>query len=273
MSSDTITVEPSDHGLSLLQFLKGRLSHSGKAIKRAIDGNGCFVNGRVERFSSSRVKSGDMVSFAIEKGRKNERKPFPILYEDETLMAFNKSPFVSCDSSHRLHRLDKETSGVLMTSDDEAYYDLFRKRKIKKTYIAIVEGKPREPDGVVNAPIGVKKRYEGHKVMHITEDGKEAITNYRLISHKDGISVMMLTPETGRTHQIRVHLKSLGLPILGDYDYNHSMSFAAPRMLLHAYQVGFTHPHTHKRITIKAPIPEDMYPYISEDRLSLVSSK
>ena len=272
MSSDTITVEPSDHGLSLLQFLKGRLSHSGKAIKRAIDGNGCFVNGRVERFSSSRVKSGDMVSFTIDKGRRSLCKGFPILYEDETIRAFNKTPLVSCDSSHKLHRLDKETSGVLMTSDDEVYYDLFRKRKIQKTYIAVVEGEISQPNGIINAPIGVKTRYEGHKVMHVCPEGKEAVTRYQLVSQKQGISVLILFPETGRTHQIRVHLKTLDLAILGDYDYNQSISVAAPRMLLHAYKISFIHPYINKRVTIKAPIPEDMFPYIKEEEIIAFSA-
>lgn len=272
MSSEPITVEPSDQGLSLLQFLKGRLSHSGKAIKRAIDANGCFVNGRVERFSSFRVNSGDMVLLALEKGRKKEKKEFPVLYKDETLIAYNKQPFVSCDQTHTLHRLDKETSGVLLTSDDDAYYNLFRKRKIEKVYLAIVEGKPNEMSGVIDMPIGIKKRYEGHKVMHVCADGKLAETKYRVIKQKGGLAVLMLFPTTGRTHQIRVHLKAIGLPILGDFDYNKSFSVVTPRMLLHAYQVKFVHPHKKKKVMIEAPLPEDMFPYIFSHEVTSFTS-
>ena len=267
MTSDQMLVAPGDHGLSLLQFLKGKLSYSGKAIKRAIDANGCFINGRVERFSSFRVKQGDMVAIAVEKGRKKSQTPFPVLYEDDSLRAVNKSPFISCNKTHTLHRLDKETSGVLLTSDDQAYFDLFRNRQMNKVYIAVVEGKSEKKSGEINLPIGVKKRYEGHKVMHVDPNGKEAITRYQVIKTGKDFSVLMLFPKTGRTHQIRVHLNSIGLSILGDYDYGQAFSLVAPRMLLHAFEINFVHPHKKKKMCICAPLPEDMFAYIKESEI------
>ncbi len=267
MTNQIITVEPFENGLSLLQFLKGRLSYSGKAVKRAIDANGCYINGKIERFSSFRVKRGDRVTIAIEKGERVVKSEFPILYQDDSLCAFNKSAFVSCNSSHTLHRLDKETSGVLLTSEDRAYYDLFRNREMGKVYLAVVEGTPKDDDGIIDSPIGVKKRYDGHKIMHISPNGKEAITRYHVVKKKNGLTVLALFPKTGRTHQIRVHLSSINLPILGDYDYNKGTSKVASRMLLHAYQIRFIHPHTKNKTVIEAPIPEDMLPYITKDEV------
>lgn len=255
-------VEAGEHGLSLLQFLKGQLAYSGKTIKRVIDSNGCFINGKVERFSSSRVRQGDLIAIAMERSRYPQKRHFSLLYEDETLRAVNKHPFVACNKSHTLHRLDKETSGVLLTSDDPAYFDLFYERKMKKKYLAVVCGKLSSKKGVINQPIGVKKQYDGHKVMHVTQQGKEALTRYEVMRELKDLSVLALYPKTGRTHQIRVHLAWLGHPILGDYDYGGHFPVVPPRMLLHAHKISFQHPHKQEPLTIEAPIPEDFMPYL-----------
>ncbi len=264
MTSEVVQVESEEHGLSLIQILKGRFCYSGKAIKRAIDANGCFINGRIERFGSSRVKQGDRIDLKIDRGSRLIDREFSLLYEDETLKAVYKNPFVSCDQTHQLHRLDRDTSGVLLQSRDPLYYEMFRQRKMEKTYIAVVEGRPKDDLKIIDLPIGIRKRYDGHKIMHVTEEGKEAITKVRLIKELGRLSVLMLFPKTGRTHQIRVHLASHGLPIIGDYDYGKSFSVQAPRMLLHAYQVRFVHPYTKKKTVIRAPLPEDMLTYITE---------
>ncbi len=268
MISEVIIVLPGEHGFSLLQFLKGRLSYSGKSIKRAIDANGCFINGRAERFSSFRVKQGDRVELKIDRGRRVIERDFSLLYEDKTLSAVYKNPFVSCDRNHRLHRLDRDTSGVLLLSDDPLYYEMFRQRQIEKTYIAVVEGRPKEKFQVIDYPIGVRKRYDGHKIMHVSSEGKEAITKVMLLKELGRLSVLKLFPKTGRTHQIRVHLSACDLPIVGDYDYGKSYSVHVPRMLLHAYQVKFIHPHTKKKTVITAPLPDDMLSFVTENELA-----
>ena len=141
--------------------------------------------------------------------------------------------------------MDKETSGVLLNSKEESFADLFRNREIQKTYFAICKGYPAENSGVIKKPI--------------TKDGmtKSAETEWKCISRKNGLSLIKCFPKTGRTHQIRIHLTSIGIPILGDHVYGKQVRTDAQRVFLHAYQVAFVHPMTTKDVVIKANIPKD----------------
>jgi 23S rRNA pseudouridine1911/1915/1917 synthase len=156
-----------------------------------------------------------------------------------------------------VHRLDKETSGCLVVAKTEsAHRQLaaqFASRDVEKTYLALVDGKPRMPHGTIDAAIG---RHPVHRQkMAVVERGREALTHYRVLESRDAKALVQCQPKTGRTHQIRVHLKHLGHPVSGDPVYGRRGGFE--RHMLHAWKLTFTHPATGKRISFSAPLPAD----------------
>lgn len=224
-----------------------------------------------------------------------EKIPLDILYEDDHILAINKptgmvvhpapghwsGTFVNALLAHCeniapnadpirpgiVHRLDKDTSGVLLAAKTllahQKLIEEFSGRKIDKTYLAVCVGKPE--NDVINEPIG--RHPTKRKEMAVLKEGREAITTVKTMAHNDQISLVHLRPKTGRTHQIRVHLRHIGCPILGDPIYGSdkaNVSHRPARLLLHAYQLGFNHPITKEPLTITAPIPEDFKPWIQK---------
>ncbi len=246
-------VQGDEIGTSLLQFLKEKSGFSGKEVKRAIDAKSCTVNGLIERFSTYRLQKGDLVAFVKEE----KPKELVSLYQDEHLTAWYKPPFYLVSNKHFfLHRLDKETSGVLLNSKEEAFLNLFRNREIEKTYYAICSGVPEENSGVITKPI--------------VKDGvsKSAETAWKCIARKNGLSLIKCMPKTGRTHQIRIHLTSIGIPVLGDHMYGKQGRTDAKRVFLHAYKVAFIHPMTSKDVSITAEIPKDFLEFFDANLYS-----
>ena len=258
MESNSYIVAATEEGLSLLQFLKGKLEHSGKEVKRAVDANACYINGKIERFSSRKLKKNDAVLFYLDKFEKVKPNSLELLYEDPYFIAYNKPPFHVCEGEGLLHRLDKETSGVWLHSQDARFFDLFRLRKIEKRYLAIVEGIVKEEKGKVENRLGVVKTFSGQKIMGDVKDGKYALTEWRVIKRGKEATLLECNLKTGRTHQIRTHLASIGMPIIGDFQYGKTSKIRVNRILLHAYTVSFSHPVTGEKVKITAPIPEDM---------------
>ncbi|MFH1714980.1 MAG: RluA family pseudouridine synthase [Elusimicrobiota bacterium] len=164
-----------------------------------------------------------------------------------------------------VHRLDKDTSGIMIVAKTEKALSglarQFNNRTIEKIYLAIVKGKLKSTEGIIDASIG--RHAQNRKKMTVTADtsAKPAITKYKVVkSFKDDINLLEVTIKTGRTHQIRVHLKYIGLPILGDpvYGVNPKMFKGnIKRPMLHSYKLGFTHPLTNERMYFEAEIPED----------------
>ncbi len=170
-----------------------------------------------------------------------------------------------------VHRLDKDTTGVILVArTDQAYQSLstaFAERRVLKRYLGLVYGEPRQPRGRIERPIGRHPRRR--QQMAIDPAGRPAITDYECLASAAGISVLELSPATGRTHQLRVHLKSTGHPLVGDPTYGEArwkglprirrgplQSFARPA--LHAWKLTFTHPETRERMEIAAPVPPDL---------------
>jgi len=156
-----------------------------------------------------------------------------------------------------VHRLDKETSGCLVVAKTESAHrhlaEQFASRGVEKTYLALVDGKPRMPHGTIDAAIG---RHPVHRQkMAVVERGRDALTHYRVLDSRDARAIVQCQPKTGRTHQIRVHLKHLGHPVAGDPVYGRRGNFT--RHMLHAWKLTFTHPATGKRISFSAPLPAD----------------
>jgi 23S rRNA pseudouridine1911/1915/1917 synthase len=171
-----------------------------------------------------------------------------------------------------VHRLDKDTSGVMVVAKDDATHrglvQLFANRQVQKRYLAIVHGAMREATGVIDAAVGRHPVHRQQMSTH-TRAGRQAVTEFRVLERFGLYSLVELRPRTGRTHQIRVHMAALGHPLLGDPTYGRSQR-ALPRsplahqlawlhrQALHAWSLGFVHPATGEWLDCRAPLPADL---------------
>lgn len=254
-------------GMTLLAFLREEYPDrpSVKALKRAIEAKKCTVNGRVETFSTHELKAGDEISLELQEIKKAP-KPL-VLWEDESLIVFDKPPGVVCDpknfKGHLVHRLDKETSGVLLVAKSkavlEAMIELFRSKKVLKTYLALVDGTVKQKQGTIISRLGPKHRFQGQTLYGSGSKGQRAETEWIKVAEGPKATLLECHPITGRTHQLRVHLKEAGHPIIGDYLYakQFKCGYRAHRHLLHALEISFPHPVSKKQVTFKAPLPDD----------------
>jgi len=281
----TITLLEADDRLD--KILTHRFpSHSRTYFQYLIEKNQVFVNGHPVK-KKDKPKEGDLVSLTLiaspDPKVEPEKIALDILYEDDHIIAINKPrgmvvhpgagnpsktvvnallyhtkslPETSKTRPGIVHRLDKETSGVMIAAKTEIAHarlvDLFKKREIHKEYLAITENVPKE--GVVSLPIG--RHPTKRKEMTIREDGKEAITQITVLKKNRTHSLVLAKPKTGRTHQIRVHLKALKAPIVGDKIYGNPNKQDTP-MLLHAHKLSFIHPLFNTEVHLSAPIPEE----------------
>ena len=170
-----------------------------------------------------------------------------------------------------VHRLDKDTSGlIIIAKNDKAYLELtnmFQNKEIKKTYLAIVKGKLNKKKGRIVTQIG-RDRNDRKKmaVLDSLTQGKNAITNFKVIDQNEKFSLLKVDIETGRTHQIRVHMKYMGYPILGDAVYGRPDS--EKRQMLHAYKLEFLHPITKEKMEIIAELPDDFKKALIKNKLN-----
>lgn len=218
-----------------------------------------------------------------------EKGPLDVVYEDDQVLGINKAnstvvhpgpgnwhgtlanalayyydDLPSPEDELRpgiVHRLDKETSGILIVARTEmAYYDLasqFRKRRVDKDYLAVVEGGFSERRGMIDAPIGRDPKNPTR--MTVKFGGKESRTEFLVVEEFEDSTLLRVKPRTGRTHQIRVHLKYIGHEIIGDMRYGGRES---SRLMLHAREITFTHPKKKTELTLKSPIPTE-FPEVS----------
>ena len=194
-----------------------------------------------------------------------------ILYEDEDIVAVDKPSGVLTTELNfgvgYVHRLDRDTSGVLVFAKNEKAYEFLRKafhdREVKKTYLAFVYGVPKEKKGTIDFDIGRSRKDFRLRSAQPKAKGRlrESLTRYEVIGEIPNYALLKVQPETGRTHQIRVHLKAIHHPVVGDplYAAGHSPALGILRLGLHASEIGFPLP-SGSRITITAPIPDDLAP-------------
>lgn len=251
--------------------------------------NGLLRNGQ-PTFMTIALKNGDRIRVRLlEKAEGSEAimpapLPFEIVYEDEDLLVINKPADMPIHPSFQNHgntladaltwhyqqqgkefvyrcinRLDRDTTGLLIVARHQLsasiLSEMVRKREIHREYLAIVEGIPPEK-GTISAPIG---RKEGSAILREVnfETGEPARTHFTRLETRNGLSLVSLKLETGRTHQIRVHMGYIGCPLIGDYLYypDHTR---INRQALHSYRLSFLHPITGKALSFTAPLPEDM---------------
>ncbi len=250
-----------------------------------------LVNGEKVKPSQA-VKARDWVKIKIppqSEKVKPQNLPLDIIYEDQDIIVVNKQAgmvvhpgpghpdntlvnglLYHCQSLAKVgepsrpgivHRLDKGTSGVMVVAKtNQSYQKLvkqFKERMVSKTYFAIVHGGFEEKEGLIDMPIG-RDRIHRKKMTVTSKNGKPSVTEFIVKKVIDGYSLLEITPETGRTHQIRVHLARIGHPILGDSKYGRkSEKLAVERFMLHASSIKFKHPTTRRKVEFKAPLPSD----------------
>jgi len=233
----------------------------------------CKINDKVECFSSSKLKVGDLVS--IEKNWEEyieEIKNNPVvLYEDSFFIFVNKPcNFLSEDlikkdfkSCLLVNRLDKETSGILIlakTVDTKnRMIQIFLKKKIKKTYLAIVDRRIKNNKGKIECFLKKNENIKGKIIFNPSVNSKKySLTYYEVIKRYDKYSFIKCFPVTGKTHQIRVHMLKIGHPILGDYKYNQKFFYPyyVSKLMLHSRKIEFIHPFLKKKIKVVSLIPD-----------------
>jgi 23S rRNA pseudouridine1911/1915/1917 synthase len=288
MTHSTFKIQESDLDKRLDKILTEKFrEHSRTYFQYLIDNGSVLINKNVPK-KKDKLKIGDEVSVTLEAPLKTnlepEEIPLEILYEDEHIIAINKprgmcvhpgagnpnhtlvnallhhAETLSSGSSKQrpgiVHRLDKETSGVIIAAKTETAHkklvDLFKERKMQKEYLAICENTPKE--GIFSGAIG--RHPVNRKEMCIREDGKEAITEITVLDKNERYSLVLLKPKTGRTHQLRVHLKALKAPIVGDKVYGNKNKMNS-HMLLHAFKLKFIHPISMKLMELEAKIPKE----------------
>jgi RluA family pseudouridine synthase len=267
----TYAVSPQDEGDTLLAFLKKKatFSHSVKELKRTIDGGLCSIDGKIERFSTHRLRKGQKVTLRYTAAQREKKQPLILLYEDDSILIYDKPPgFVSEPKSFKekiylVHRLDKDTSGALIVAKDpltlKKMIALFAQKKVEKTYLAIVDGLVVKERGIIENALVKKQSFQGQTIWGSGQKGRAAKTIWQCLQKGSKASLLKCTLITGRTHQLRVHFAEMGHPILGDvlYAKRFSCDYLPKRQLLHAYRLSFAHPLTGKMIEIQAPLPRD----------------
>ncbi len=162
-----------------------------------------------------------------------------------------------------VHRLDKDTSGLIVVAKNErAHANLsqqFKDRTVKKAYLALVVGHPTPPEADVDGPIG--RHPHDRQKMAIVSTGRPALTRYRVERSFQDVSLVEVRPKTGRTHQIRVHMASIGHPVVGDLTYGNRTP-GLSRQFLHAYRLGFKHPSTSEMVQFNSELPDELRSYL-----------
>ena len=269
-------------------------------VQKLIEQNDIKVNGKKTKHSY-KLKLNDEIEIIIPEAKEIDLKaqdiPLDVIYEDNDIIVINKTKGMVvhpangnpdgtlvnavmnlCKDSLSgiggeirpgiVHRLDKDTSGaIIVAKNDKAHIALseqLKNHEIKKTYLALVRGIIKENEATINMPIARSKK--DRKKMDVDKDGKEAITHFKVLErYKNKYTLLQINLETGRTHQIRVHLSHIGYPIIGDEVYSNGKNeWNVSGQCLHAWKLEFKHPITGKKISLEAEIPEYLKNIIKE---------
>ena len=264
-------------------------------IQKLLEENKITVNENIVK-ASYKVQIGDKIQIEIEPPKEikleAEDIPIEVIYEDNDIIVVNKPKglvvhpangnpdgtlvnaiMAICKNSLSgiggelrpgiIHRLDKDTSGLLIVAkNDKAHINMseqIKDRKVKKTYIALVRGIISENEATINMPIG--RSTKDRKKMAVSKNGKEAITHFKVLNRyttsKSSYTLLEVKIDTGRTHQIRVHLAEIGHPVIGDMVYSNGKNeFGIEGQCLHAQKLEFSHPITEKEMKLEAKVPE-----------------
>ena len=288
---EKIVVNIEQKGKRIDSFLADEKEISRENAKRLIEYENVKVNGKKTK-PSYKIQENDIITVIPEEIREVELKaqdiPLEILYEDNDILVVNKpkgmvvhpangnpdgtlvnAVMALCKDSLSgiggelrpgiVHRLDKDTSGaIIIAKNDKAHIklsEMLKNHEIEKTYIALVRGIVKENEATIDMPIS--RSQTDRKKMAVTKNGKNAVTHIKVLKRYDKYTLLEINIETGRTHQIRVHLAHIGYPVIGDYIYSNGKNeFGIVGQCLHAKSLEFKHPITGKDMKLEAPIPE-----------------
>ena len=272
------------------QIITSHFKISTRLKNKLIKKNRIYLNNKITD-TRNNVKIGDkiIIDFNYEEDNTNivpQKMNLEIIYEDDWLIAVNKPSGIAIHPSilhynnslskdirfyfdqislkkkiRPINRLDKDTSGIVIFAKCEYIQECLNKNKINKEYICLCSGIFDKKEGTINLPIARKENSIIERC--IDENGKEAITHYKILKEFENYSLVLCKLETGRTHQIRLHMSSIGHPILGDTLYGKPSTKVA-RQALHSYKIEFIHPINKNEIQLIAPIPQDIRKNISQ---------
>lgn len=290
---DKLIVNEESVGERLDAYIASKLNSISRTnVKRLVEDGNIVVNGRVQKVSY-KVQENDEINVEIPEAKEldiqAENIPIEVIYEDSDIIVVNKPKglvvhpangnwdgtlvnaiMAICKDSLSgiggeirpgiVHRLDKDTSGLLIIAkNDKAHLNMseqIKNREVKKIYYALVRGVIPENEATINMPIG--RSTKDRKKMAVTKDGKEAITHFKVIERFPKYTLLEVKIDTGRTHQIRVHLSEIGYPVVGDEVYSNGKNeFGVHGQLLHAKSLDFKHPITEKQMHLEAELPEE----------------
>lgn len=260
-------------------------------VQRMIEEGNILVNNNKTKVSY-KISLGDEITIIKEEPKEIELKaediPLDIIYEDSDILVVNKQKGLvvhpgngnpdgtlvnaimnKCKDSLSgiggeirpgiVHRIDKDTSGLLIVAkNDKAHINMseqIKNHEVKKTYIALVRGKTKENQATIDMPIA--RSNKDRTKMAVSKNGKNAITHFEVMERFDDYTLLKVNIETGRTHQIRVHLSQIGYPIVGDFVYSNGKNpFGVEGQMLHSYRLEFKHPISGKEMKLEAKLPE-----------------
>ena len=279
-------------GVRIDRFLKARLRDLSRSYIQGLIRQGCVLVEGKKASPHHRLRLADRIIIELPAQENEpcpEEMPLSVVFEDAAISIIDKPPGLIVHPASRVrsgtlvngllyrygrgglsmlgggerpgivHRLDKDTSGLMVIAKtDNAYRSLtgqFKARQVKRVYLTLVKGKMSTPEGEISLPLG--KYFHKKKSVRVKFiEGKDAFTSYKTIVELDGATLLELSPQSGRTHQIRVHMSSIGHPILGDVRYGVKAGLA--RQALHAWKLGFSHPANGNYLEFMSPFPDDL---------------
>lgn len=291
METKKITIPNHIAGERIDKILSQQTEYSRATIQRLLEEEKILVNGKKVK-CSYKVLTGDEITIFEDEPKEAKLEaediPLDIVCEDDDILVVNKQKglvvhpgngnpngtlvnavMAHCKDSLSgiggeirpgiVHRIDKDTSGLLIIAkNDKAHIHLseqIKNHEVKKTYLALVRGHMKEHKATIDMPIARSEK-ERTK-MAVSRKGKNAITHITVIEKFENYTLVEAIIETGRTHQIRVHLAQIGYPIVGDFVYSNGKNpFGVQGQMLHSYQLEFTHPTTYEKMSLTAPLPE-----------------
>ncbi len=288
---EKVIVQSNEKGVRLDSYIAGKKKDLSRTnVQRLIESGNILVNNKIQKISY-KVQANDEISIVIPEAKEIELKPqdikVDIVYEDSDIIVVNKPkglvvhPAVGnpdgtlvnaimniCKDSLSgiggeirpgiVHRLDKDTTGLLIIAkNDKAHINLseqIKNREVKKIYIALVRGIVPENEATINMPIG--RSTKDRKKMAVVKNGKEAVTHFKVLNRYKKYTLLEIKIDTGRTHQIRVHMSEIGYPVVGDMVYSNGKNeFGVEGQMLHAKSLDFKHPITGEQMHLEAELP------------------